>query len=53
MGRSLLSRGGLDLSPNFDPKHTPKSTNINLQTPKARAASNLFLGIASLQHCNL
>jgi hypothetical protein len=42
MGRHLLARGGLDLSLNFDPKHTPKSTNINLQTPKPRAASNLL-----------
>src|SRR5260370_3712488 len=39
MGRNLLSRGGLDLSLNFDPKHKPKWTNINLQPPKPHTAS--------------
>jgi hypothetical protein len=51
MGRNLLSRGGLDLSLDFDPKHTLKSTNINLQTRSH--VPPLFLRIASLQHCNL
>jgi len=53
MGRHLLSKGGLDLSLNFDPKHTLKSTNINQQTPKPRPPRTFFLCIASLQHCNL